>query len=250
MPITSKDIDIIQEKILSQQTSYESKATKLYDTKQDLAPSFLSFLNPDSASAAYQQERYSGITVTTWATDYSAGTSYDVRYKLFGVFNWLWDDESGDFTYNPHLSGDDFMTLNWAGDLTLENQRTAEVQVTEYQWDTSNVTYTYSAGNSSGFIKLADVETNGGIGFRFKERYQLGAPAYQAKADHGNMSVFVHKNNSSNEDGNFKFTYTHTWKTTEIGYSVEAGVGTAGGGISITSSDKTANFITYDNAPI
>lgn len=60
------------------------------------------------------------------------------------------------------------------------------------------------------------------------------------------MWVFVHKNTAENEDGNFKFTYTHTWKSAEIGYSITAGNGSVAGGINITYTDKTKNFITYD----
>lgn len=131
-------------------------------------------------------------------------------------------------------------------DLTLENDRYAEVNVQEYPW--SNLkTYAYNEGDSSGFIELADVETNGGIGYRFDEKYSLGHP-YYAKADNGHMWVYVHKNTAEDEDGNFKFTYTHTWKSTEIGYSISPGLNTTTGTINITNVSKTKNFVTYDSA--
>lgn len=242
LPLNSNDLKIIQQKIEQQQSPYEMKLEKFYETKINT-----SYFSPVTTVKAYEQEKYDGITVTTWATDYSSGSNYDVRYKLFGVFNWLWDDNSDeDYEYLPNMSGDDYMTLNWAGNLTLETERYAEVQVKEYPWDTENVVYTYETGDSSGFIELADVEPNGGIGFRFDEKYPLGAPAYNAQADNGHMSVFVHRNNSTGEDGNFKFTYTHTWKSADIGYSITPGAGSSAGSISINFSDKTKNFEVYD----
>jgi Fe2+ or Zn2+ uptake regulation protein len=244
-PLNANDIKKIQQKIEKQQKPYEKQLEKSHETK--VSESVLSSIFQTSTANAYQQETYDGISVTTWATDYSSGTSYDVRYKIYGVFNWLWDDDSQTYDYNPDIDGDDFMTLNWSGDLTLENDRYAEVQIYEYPWDTDNVVRTYNEGDSSGFIELADVETNGGIGYRFDEKYQLGAPAYQAKADSGHMWVYVHKNTAENEDGNFKFTYTHTWKDSEIGYSIQAGNGTAAGSINIQEVDKTKNFLTYDS---
>lgn len=246
LPLNSNDIQKIKEKINKIQSPYEKGLEKTFETKVKESP-IASIFTANSASAS-PTEFYDGISVTTWATDYSSGSSYDVRYKLYGVFNWLWDDDSSEsYSYNPSMNGDDFMTLNWAGDLTLENDRYAEVQVLEYPWDTSNTIYTYTEGNSSGFIELADVVPNGGIGYRFEEMYQMGATVYEAKADNGHMWVYVHKNTAESEDGNFKFTYTHTWKAAEIGYSIEAGLNTAAGSVSITYVDKTKNFVTYDS---
>ncbi|MEK3885099.1 hypothetical protein [Paenibacillus sp. PL2-23] len=59
------------------------------------------------------------------------------------------------------------------------------------------------------------------------------------------MWVFVHKDTTEGEDGDFKFTYTHTWKSAEIGYSITAGYNTGAGAINITYTDKIKNFVTY-----
>jgi hypothetical protein len=151
------------------------------------------------------------MDVTTWATDYTSGSGYCVRQKLFGVFNWLWDDDGhSNHEYEPNLYGDDFMTLTWAGDLTVENDRYAEASVQEYPWN-PNILYTTNSGT---FIELADMQNNGGLGYRFDEKYHV-YQTYYARADSGHMYVYVHKNNLEGEDANFKFIYTHTWKDTE-----------------------------------
>lgn len=184
------------------------------------------------------------MTVTTWATDYTAGSSYGVRYKLFGVFNWLWDDNtSASYTYNPSKDGDDIMTLTWAGDLALETDRYGEVEITEYPWNANTI---IKSTGTNPKVTVADVTTNGGLGFRFKESYAMPQIAYTAKADSGYMYVYVHKNTLQGEDANFKFTYTNTWKAVDIGYSLSAGYNTAAGQINIAFPDKTINFVTYD----
>lgn len=242
LPITSEDMKIIDKKISDHLTDYEEKQKK---TKTNIPSNTLSSALSINTANAYRQSSFDGITVTTWATDYASGTSYDVRYKIYGVFNWLWDDDGQSHEYDPALTGDDFMTLNWAGDLALETERYAEVEVQEYPWN-PNVVYTT---NSGYFISLADVEPNGGLGFKFDEKYHVYG-AYYAKADSGHMYVYVHKNTAEGEDANFKFTYTHTWTDTDIGYEVQAGYNTAAGTITINNQEDSENFITYDLFPM
>ncbi|MHA6483585.1 hypothetical protein ACX1C1_16990 [Paenibacillus sp. strain BS8-2] len=239
LPLDEADVEIIRGKVKNHQNEYEEKLTKsiLQPSKSEIGK-----IIGDNKVSAYEDETYSGMTVTTWATDYSTVT-YPVRYKLFGVFNWLWDnnpDES--YTYNPSTDGFDFMTLNWAGSLTLETERYAEVNIKEYPWSADTNYNTNQSGQT--LIQLADVELNGGLGYRFRES-SSNFP-YTSDASNGHMWVYVHKNTSQNTDANFKFTYSHTWSSTNVGYSIEAGYGTAAGSISFTNQSNLINFIVYD----
>lgn len=243
VPIEKSDLKIIQGKISKERVS-EYEKERVEKESESIASLISDSLQIKTANAS-QESIYNGMIVTTWAVDYTSGSGYGVRQKLFGVFNWLWDDNPNQsYQYNPSEDGEDIMTLTWAGDLTLENQRFAEVNITEYPWN-PNITISNSGSNPK--VTIADVAVNGGIGFKFKERYPLPQIAYNAKADSGQMYVYVHKNKKENEDANFKFTYTHTWKTADIGYSIQAGYNTAAGSINIAFPDKTTNFVTYDS---
>lgn len=238
LSINEDDVQIIKKKIDHHKTKYE-KGLK-HKNATAVGDNLFGNLFETNKASAYTTEYYDGIELSTWAVNYSVGTNYDVRYKLFGSFDWYWDNDGKSHTYDPHIDGDDFMTLNWAGDLALETQKYAEVKVQEYPWN-DPVTYT----NSNYYIDQHDVELNGGLAWRFDEMYHISG-AYYAKATQGHMYVYVHKNTSTGEDGNFKFTYTHTWKEAEIGLSVSAGSGGTSGSVNISYPDKTKNFVTYE----